>query len=169
VWAGIPAVAAGLLFAAASWMFFAWMPDYRPREDYDWPISGSVRIWIMVIGGGLPIAWFLIRKLTDQIYDTAWGSLFRIFGTVIYSALCLAAVGTASVALALVLTKPDRKFLGYDLFPRNIYYFDRVPVDVDPTSIGVVVVMTLIVSVIFSIYPAIRAAGTDPIEAIRDE
>jgi ABC-type lipoprotein release transport system permease subunit len=33
----------------------------------------------------------------------------------------------------------------------------------------VIVVVTLVISMIFSIYPALRAARTDPIEAIRDE
>ena len=168
-WAWIPAVATGLLFAGAAWTFFAWIPDYRPRWDYDWPIQGSVRILVTAIAGGLPILWCLLRRLAEPAYDAATGGLLRMLGTVIYSALALGAIGSASVALALSLTQPGRRFQGYDLFPRNIYYFDRVPVEINPSSIAIVVAATLIVSVVFSIYPAIRAARTDPIEAIRDE
>ena len=167
--AWISAGAAGVLLAAASLYFFAWVPEYKPRQDYDWPIASGVRIWIALIAGLLPIGWCLLRRLLEPYYDLAVGSLFRMLGTVIYSALALGAVGSACVALSLALTRPDRRFLGYDLFPRNIYYFDRVPIEINPTSIGWVVALTLLVSVIFSIYPAIRAARTDPIEAIRDE
>jgi lipoprotein-releasing system permease protein len=165
----IPAVLTGLLFAGAALVFFTWIPAYMPRQDYDWPIPRGVRIWIAVISGGLPIAWCLFRRVAEGLYDTPWGHLIRMTGTVLYSALGLAAVGAFSVALSLLLLKPDRRFQGYDLFPRNIYYFDRVPVEINPESIAWVVALTLLVSVIFSIYPAIRAARTDPIEAIRDE
>jgi lipoprotein-releasing system permease protein len=167
--AWIPAATTGLFFALGALTFFGWVGAYRPIQDYDWPISGSVRTWIAVIGGGLPILWCLLRRLVEKHYETAFGGLFRMVGTVLYSSLGLAMIGSASVALSLLLTRPGRRFQGYDLFPRNIYYFDRVPVEINPESIGVVVALTLLVSVIFSIYPAIRAARTDPIEAIRDE
>jgi lipoprotein-releasing system permease protein len=73
------------------------------------------------------------------------------------------------VCLVIALTRPDSKFEGYDLFPRHIYYLDRVPVLIDTRAIAWIVVATLVVSVVFSIYPALRAARTDPIEALRDE
>jgi lipoprotein-releasing system permease protein len=160
---------AGLLLGSAALAFFAWVPKYRAEHEYDWPIPAGVRIWIVIIGGGLPLLWCLVRRLADSAYDSALGGFLRILGTALYSALALGALGAASVALALALTRPGSRFLGYDLFPRNIYYFDRVPVEINPVSIGWVVGLTLAVSVIFSIYPAIRAARTDPIEAIRDE
>jgi len=40
---------------------------------------------------------------------------------------------------------------------------------VDFRTLGFIVAMTLLVSVVFSIYPALRAAACNPIEAIRDE
>ncbi len=36
-------------------------------------------------------------------------------------------------------------------------------------AIGWIVVWTLVVSLVWSIYPALRAAAADPVEAIRDE
>jgi lipoprotein-releasing system permease protein len=167
--AWIPAAVTGALFAAAAWTMYTWVPGYKPRHEYDWAIPGSVRFWIAAISGGLPLLWCLIRRLTARVYDIGVGHILRMLATVVYSALLVGALGSFSVALAIGLTQPDRRFQGYDLFPRTIYYFDRLPVVINPFSIGVVVVATLFVSVVFSIYPAIRAARTDPIEAIRDE
>ena len=58
---------------------------------------------------------------------------------------------------------------GLEIFPRDIYYLDRIPVYVDYGAIGWIVVWTLLVSLVWSIYPALRAAAADPVEAIRDE
>ena len=56
-----------------------------------------------------------------------------------------------------------------ELFDRRVYYLDRIPIFVDYRALGVIVAMTLVVSIIFSIYPALRAAASNPVEAIRDE
>ena len=58
---------------------------------------------------------------------------------------------------------------GLELFPSDIYYLDRIPVHVDAGALAWIVGVTLVVSVVFSIYPALRAAKADPIESIRDE
>ncbi|MDP6959575.1 MAG: lipoprotein-releasing system transmembrane subunit LolC, partial [Planctomycetota bacterium] len=57
---------------------------------------------------------------------------------------------------------------GLELFKGDVYYLDRIPVFVDTTTIALIVVMTLAVSFVFSIYPALRAAKADPIDAIRE-
>lgn len=45
----------------------------------------------------------------------------------------------------------------------------RLPAVVDPREVVVVVVMTLALSVLASLYPAWRAASLDPVEALRYE
>ena len=167
--AWIWAAATGALFATASFFYFTWIPGYEPRETYDWPIAGSARAWIAVALGVTPLLWAVLRRLSESLYDSWIGGLFRIVGTAVYSMLAIAAILAIGVASALNAMKPDARFEGYDLFPRHIYYLDRVPVLIDTRAIAIIVVATLVVSVIFSIYPALRAARTDPIEALRDE
>jgi len=168
-WAAVTAGAAGLMLAITSFVFFSWIPGYEVREGYDWPIARSAQIWISVAAGGLPILWMALRRLLEPLYDRFVGGLSRFVGTAIYSAIGLGTLAAGCVSLALALTRPGPDFQGYDLFPRHVYYLDRVPVLIDTGAIAIIVVMTLVVSVIFSIYPAVRAARTDPIEAIRDE
>ena len=40
---------------------------------------------------------------------------------------------------------------------------------VDFKALGLIVAVTIVVSVIFSVYPALRAAAANPIDAMRDE
>lgn len=55
------------------------------------------------------------------------------------------------------------------LFPKDIYYLDRIPCEVSYPTIALIVGMTLTVSILASLYPAYRAANYDPVEAIRRE
>ena len=54
-----------------------------------------------------------------------------------------------------------------ELIPRNIYYFDRLPVSIDPGLIFGVGLLTCILSGLAGYFPARRAALQDPIRAIR--
>ena len=50
--------------------------------------------------------------------------------------------------------------------PSDIYYLSRVPVDVRPWDVAAVTIMGLTLTVLATIYPARRAAKSDPVEAI---
>jgi lipoprotein-releasing system permease protein len=50
--------------------------------------------------------------------------------------------------------------------PADIYYLSRVPVDVRPWDVGAVAIMGLTLTLLATIYPARRAAKSDPVEAI---
>ena len=59
--------------------------------------------------------------------------------------------------------------LNTNLFPAELYFLSRLPSIVDPREVVLVVAMTLILSVVASIFPAWRAAKLDPVEALRYE
>lgn len=58
---------------------------------------------------------------------------------------------------------------GSELFSAEIYFLSKLPAVVEPTEVGVVIVMTLTLSLLASLYPAWRACAIAPAEVLRYE
>jgi lipoprotein-releasing system permease protein len=53
--------------------------------------------------------------------------------------------------------------------PGEIYFISHLPVKVDPLDLVGIIVATVLISFIATVYPAWQAARMDPVEAIRHE
>ena len=58
---------------------------------------------------------------------------------------------------------------GQELFSAEIYFLSHLPAKVDLTEVAVVVVMSLALSLLATLYPSWKASRTDPVEALRYE
>lgn len=61
------------------------------------------------------------------------------------------------------------KVTGQQIFDRSVYYFDKIPTDVQYSNILFVNLGAVTIAVIFSILPALRAALLHPVRALRYE
>lgn len=162
-WMGVSTLA----IADAAWACTTWISDYMPIGHYDIHVASrwGPTLWITGFWVGLLALW---RVLDRYRLRPSW-IFFAAFATIAFSAVMLSIAGSLAVAACVALLRPPAGWPGLELFPTNIYYLDRIPVFVDFTALAVIVVLTLLISLIFSIYPAIRASRSNPIEAIRDE
>jgi lipoprotein-releasing system permease protein len=162
---------AGLVaLGAAAWLSTTWVPAYRPYPtSFDPDLGGGFRVWLT---GAVAAVWILLVgswRFLDRWRRRPGWIFYGFFATILFTALLLAIVAALSIAVSVSVMQPGFGWRGLELFNRNIYYLDRIPVYVDYSGLALIVVMTLVVSIIFSIYPAMRASAADPIEAIRDE
>ncbi len=58
---------------------------------------------------------------------------------------------------------------GQDLFPRDIYYFDKIPTNINTGMVVLVNLGAVAIAVLFSVLPALRAALLHPVRALRYE
>jgi lipoprotein-releasing system permease protein len=58
---------------------------------------------------------------------------------------------------------------GQDIFPRSVYYFDRIPTHIQPGAVLLVNLGAVAIAVLFSVLPAMRAALLHPVKALRYE
>jgi lipoprotein-releasing system permease protein len=55
------------------------------------------------------------------------------------------------------------------VFSRDVYYFDKIPTDIQPMSLLLVNLGAIGIAVLFSVLPALRAALLHPVRALRYE
>jgi len=102
------------------------------------------------------------------------GMIMRIF---FMSGMSIGIVGTG-IGLVLALVFCDNierihqwleRATGQNIFPPEFFYLTQLPAVVDPLEVVKVVLMSLGLSFLASVYPAWRAARLDPVEALRYE
>ena len=103
------------------------------------------------------------RRSILRIFVTT-GFLIGILGTIVGLALGFAFLFFRQPIVNLV------SFLtGQDLWDPSIRFLTELPSRSDPVEIAAIAVMSLVLSFIATLYPAMKAAGTDPVQVLRYE
>jgi len=101
-------------------------------------------------------------------------TIMKIF---IYQGLIVGVIGTffgciAGLTVALNLQKISllvEKIFNFKILPGDVYYLSELPSKVNYSDVVVIVIGTLAICFLSTIYPALRASKLDPAEALRYE
>ena len=81
--------------------------------------------------------------------------------------------GTILGVLVAIYIEPIRKFFQYvtgrDLFPAELYSLSELPSKLVPSTVVSIAVIAIALAFLATLYPAWRAANTDPVETLKNE
>lgn len=102
------------------------------------------------------------------------GSILKIFlvkGLVIgLAGTALGVVGGLSITYNLdPIVAFLERLLGVRAFPAEVYFLDRLPHQVNPGDLGTILICSLAIAFLATVYPALQASRLDPVEAMRYE
>jgi lipoprotein-releasing system permease protein len=92
------------------------------------------------------------------------GIFIGVFGTL------LGVAGGVLLALNLETVVPFiERLAGADLFPADVYYINELPSKLDWSEVGLISIISLLISLVATLYPSWRASRINPAEALRYE
>ena len=100
--------------------------------------------------------------------------ILKIF---VIEGLVIGVVGTVlgailGLVIALNLEKVSgfvENLFGFKFLPRDVYYIDKLPSQVNPLDVGLIMMTAILITLLATLYPSWRASKLDPAEALRYE
>ena len=141
-----------------------------------------VILTLIVAVAAFNIVAMLVMVVTDKRTDiailrTLGASPRRVMGVFITQGLVIGWLGVAlGVALGVLLAQNvdtivpvlERTF-GFQIMDADVYYITRIPSDLHWSNVAWISVAALVLTSLATVYPALRAAGTPPADALRYE
>jgi lipoprotein-releasing system permease protein len=141
-----------------------------------------VILMLIVLVATLNVISGLIMLVKDKSRDVAIlrtmgasrGAMMRVFlitGTSIgiTGTLLGFITGTLIAANADSIKKGVSWLAQTEIFPAQVYFLSKLPSRMDPAEVAGVVIVSLLLSVLATLYPSWRASTLDPVEALRYE
>jgi len=139
-------------------------------------------LFLIVAVAAFNIVSTLVMVVTDKRADiailrTLGLSPKKVMGIFFVQGVTSGIVGTLIGAVAGILTALNlgniigflEKLLGFQVFPQSVYIITDFPAELRFDDVIVVVIVSIVISMLATLYPAWRASKTQPAEALRYE
>jgi lipoprotein-releasing system permease protein len=144
-------------------------------------INAVILFFIVIVAGFLIMA-VLNMVVTDKTKDVGilrsiGASVMGVFSIFMFEACLIGFLGSMlGLAMGRLVSSnlnPIADFIyrltGFHPFPKDVYMLESIPCEWNWLSVGIIVGSTMFASVVFSLYPVIRAARMNPVDALRYE
>ena len=144
-------------------------------------VMAFILFFIIIVAGFNILAiltMIVLEKSKDIGILKALGATTQgILSIFIFNGLLIGAIGSCIgviIGLSVVLRINWLENMMYNItgwrpFPPEVYYFNQIPTVINPINITLIVIVAVLSSIVFSIYPALRAARLNPVETLRYE
>ncbi len=139
-------------------------------------------LMLIVIVAAFNIVSSLVMLVKDKSKDIA---VLRTFGVSRRSMMKIfvlsgtsigvigAAAGTVLGVIVAIYIEPIRKAVqwmtGRDLFPADLYYLSELPSKLSAATVAGIAALAIALAFVATLYPAWKAASTDPVDVLRNE
>jgi len=161
----------GLRYTATDWKdfnrnLFSWMTLEK------WMMFLVLMLFVLVAASNiiaLLIMMVLAKRADIGILMATGLSRKRVKRIFAYQGLIIgAAGGILGVSIGTILCMIQKKYSIIAL-PSDIYFISALPIDIRFLDIALIFILAVLIGLLFSIYPALRASRLDPVNIIRYE
>ncbi len=92
------------------------------------------------------------------------GGVIGVVGTILGTLLGLGAAFNLETITGFV-----ENLFGFKILASDVYYIDKLPSQVNPLDVSLIVITAILISLLATLYPSWRASKLDPAEALRYE